>query len=95
MLSYKILKHPDDLLNQDCRPVDLFDKELASTVAKLFTTMRRGNGVGLAAPQVGKLDRIIVIDTRKIDHNPFFGAMINLKMGKIGDILIGRGFISA
>jgi peptide deformylase len=62
----KILTHPDERLRQICEPVGLFDASLASLFASLDQTMRAGpGGVGIAAPQMGLLKRMIVVDCRE------------------------------
>ena len=57
-----LLKEGDDILNKKCRPVQKFDKKLAILLEDMAETMRNANGVGLAAPQVGILRRVVVID---------------------------------
>lgn len=43
-------------------PVKKFDEDLASLVEDLFDSMRAAEGVGLAAPQIGQLRRVAVVD---------------------------------
>ena len=57
----------DDVLTKKCRPVEKFDERLESLVEDLLETLYKSGGVGLAAPQVGVLRRIAVID---IDEGP-------------------------
>ncbi len=54
----------DDILRMTARPVEAFDSELRDFVADLIFTMYQRDGVGLAAPQVGKSIRVFVIDTQ-------------------------------
>lgn len=49
-------------LRQVAHPVDAFDEALRELVVAMYRTMYRANGQGLAAPQVGVLQRIGVID---------------------------------
>ena len=58
----KILCYPNPTLKKKSTPVEIFDQELADFVRRLFTAMRINKGVGLAAPQVGVLKRIAVIE---------------------------------
>ncbi len=58
----KILKYPNPILKKVSEPVEVFDDELAKFVKKLFTAMKASDGVGLAAPQVGVLKKIAVIE---------------------------------
>lgn len=52
----------DSSLYKVCRPVEHFDGRLAELIDDLFETMRTADGAGLAAPQVGVLRRVVVID---------------------------------
>ncbi len=58
--ALKIIKYPDPRLAQDCKPVEVFDEGLARLVARMIDIMHRGDGVGLAAPQVGLCLRLFV-----------------------------------
>lgn len=53
----------DEILSKVCKPVKNFDEKLAILLDDMYDTMVEHNGVGLAAPQVGILKRVIVIDT--------------------------------
>ncbi len=52
----------DDVLYQVCRPVKTMNDHTRELINDMFDTMYDANGVGLAAPQVGVLKRIVVID---------------------------------
>ena len=58
----EIILSPDPLLRQVCEPCDLNDKSLKRLAKKMAQAMYKNNGVGLAAPQVGVLKRLIVVD---------------------------------
>jgi len=62
MALRNIVKEGDEILNKKCRPVQKFDRKLAILLDDMAETMRDANGVGLAAPQVGILRRVVVID---------------------------------
>lgn len=62
MPSRKILKYPDPLLAQKSSPVTQFDQHLKKLVEDMFETMYDAEGIGLAAPQIGILQRIVTID---------------------------------
>ena len=57
-----ILTQGDPALNKRCHPVTKFDSKLANLLDDLRETLSDANGVGLAAPQVGILRRVVVID---------------------------------
>lgn len=59
---YKVLKFPDARLRRRAAEVETFDAELGAVVDRLFETMKYERGIGLAAPQVGISQRIVVID---------------------------------
>jgi len=62
MAIRKIVKLGDDVLRKECRPQEKFDLRLAILLKDMADTMYRAEGVGLAAPQVGVLRRVVVID---------------------------------
>ncbi len=57
-----IFTEKDPALHKVCRPVEKFDKRLAALLEDMKETLLDAGGVGLAAPQVGILRRIVVID---------------------------------
>jgi len=54
--------YPDPILREQTEEVTRFDTELESLADSLAETMYRAHGIGLAAPQVGSLSRIMVVD---------------------------------
>ncbi|MBO5252788.1 MAG: peptide deformylase [Clostridia bacterium] len=62
MAIRNIVKTGDDVLLKMCRPVEKFDEKLWTLLEDMNETMNAANGVGLAAPQVGLLRRVVVID---------------------------------
>jgi len=68
MAILKILKYPEPLLGKVASPVKNITNRTVQLVSDLLDTMYAAPGVGLAAPQVGASQRIVVLDT---DHeNP-------------------------
>ncbi len=57
-----IVTLPDPVLRRKARPVTAFDKNLQTLIDDMIDTMREAPGVGLAAPQVGISERLIVIE---------------------------------
>ena len=53
----------DMILYKESKRVEVFDEHLKQMVEDMFETMYKYNGVGLAAPQIGILKRVLVIDT--------------------------------
>ena len=62
MAIREIRKYDDPALYKVCRPVEKFDERLGQLLDDMAETMYQANGVGLAAPQVGILRRVVVID---------------------------------
>lgn len=63
MAKLKIVKVGDETLRKVCRPVDKITPRVLTLLDDMVETMRAADGCGLAAPQVGILKRIVVIET--------------------------------
>ena len=59
----KILTVEESALHKTCRPVENFDKKLHKLLDDMRETLIDSEGVGLAAPQVGILRRVVLVDT--------------------------------
>ena len=59
----KIMTLKEPCLHKVCRPVEKFDGKLHRLLDDMKETLAEANGVGLAAPQVGILRRVVVVDT--------------------------------
>ena len=59
----KILTDKEPSLHKVCRPVEKFDGKLHKLLDDMAETLAEANGVGLAAPQVGILRRVVIVDT--------------------------------
>lgn len=70
LLDIHVLGSP--ILRRETQPVQQMTPELRRLVSDMFDTMYAARGIGLAAPQVGRSERIAVID---IDKNPI--ALVN------------------
>ncbi|SFT14131.1 peptide deformylase [Sulfitobacter marinus] len=64
-MKRNILLHPDPRLKKVCAPVTNMTDELRALADDMLATMYDAPGIGLAAPQVGVLDRLIVMDCVK------------------------------
>jgi peptide deformylase len=65
-----ILIHPDPRLKKPCAPVAAVTDEVRALGADMLSTMYAAPGIGLAAPQVGVLSRVIVMDCVKDPELP-------------------------
>ena len=63
MAILKIYTFPDQVLTETAKPVERVEKSLHQIADDMFETMYDAPGIGLAANQVGILDRILVLDT--------------------------------
>jgi len=63
MALRKILTQEDEILRKSARPVEVFDGRLHILLDDMVETLLYAEGVGLAAPQVGVLRRVLVVDT--------------------------------
>jgi peptide deformylase len=66
LLGIRVLGDP--VLRQDTNPVTQFDDALRTLVADMFETMYAAEGIGLAATQVGRLERVAVLDVKGAKH---------------------------
>lgn len=62
MALRNIVKYGDDLLRKKSRKVDVINDRILTLLKDMEETLYAANGVGLAAPQVGVLKRVVVID---------------------------------
>ncbi len=101
MAILPILEVPDPVLRQISRPVEAFDEALRTLVADLFETMYDAPGIGLAAIQVGRDTRVLVIDLQETEEEggdpvrrPH--ALVNPELTPVGDerILYNEGCLS-
>lgn len=58
----KIVTLPEPVLRRKAKTVTTFDKNLQTTIDDMVETMREAPGVGLAAPQIGLSERLIVVE---------------------------------
>ena len=65
MAKLNIVKIGDETLRRVCRPVEKITPRTVTLLDDMIQTMRAANGVGLAAPQVGILRRIAVIEVEE------------------------------
>jgi peptide deformylase len=72
-----ILIVPDPVLKATCEPVAEVDAEVRALMDDLLETMYDAPGIGLAAPQIGVLERVCVIDVHAKDEEPRPVVMAN------------------
>ena len=62
MDKYQIIKLPDPVLKQVAKEISKVDDEVRAQMDRMLETMYKAPGIGLAANQVGMLNRVIVMD---------------------------------
>ncbi|MBO5240635.1 MAG: peptide deformylase [Clostridia bacterium] len=65
MAIRSVVQVGDDVLRQKCFPVEEFDEKLFSLLDDMKETVKKEEGAGLAAPQVGVLRRVVVVDVEE------------------------------
>ena len=82
MALRKIVLQGDEILTKVCRPVTNFDERLHELLDDMKETLVQANGVGLAAPQVGILKRIFVVDVDRENSYVFINPEIVERSGE-------------
>ena len=62
MTIKRIFQYPDPVLRQQTEPIDAFDNKLEKLAADMADTMYDAPGIGLAAPQIGISQKLIIVD---------------------------------
>ncbi len=93
MALLNILHYPDDRLRTKAKPVTDFSSDLEAFIDDMFETMYEAPGIGLAATQVDRHQRIITIDTSEKKNQPL--VLINPEIiGHAGEQTIDEGCLS-
>ena len=85
MALRKIICIEDELLRKKSRPVEKFDEKLHKLLDDMAETMYNANGVGLAAPQVGRNIRMLVMDPSVQDGEKNPRVLINPVLALSGE----------
>src|SRR6185295_17657881 len=73
----EILVWPHPILKKKALKVEVVDDSIRALIKDLWASMHEADGVGLAAPQIGELKRVIVLDTRPRQPESRPIAMVN------------------
>lgn len=77
MPERRIVLFPDAVLSKPCQPIRVYDKTLQELVDDLWSTLKTSPGVGLAAPQIGVVLQVAVIDVSKKEKKHGAFVMVN------------------
>lgn len=80
----EILKYPNECLVKVAERIDIFDERLSDFAYRMIETMHSKNGIGLAAPQVGRLLRIIVISPSGKEGDDY--VLVNPEVATLSDV---------
>lgn len=69
MAILKIYQYPEPVLRAETKPVTIFDDDFLALTKDMADTMYDAPGIGLAAPQIGKSLRLIVVDISKKEED--------------------------
>lgn len=92
MAIRKVIEYGDEVLRKKSKPVEEINDKIITLIDDMVETMHKYNGVGLAAPQVGILKRIIVIDL--YDGSPVIKLINPVIIKEIGKQLLEEGCLS-
>ena len=67
--EFEVVLYPDPVLRKVADPIERFDEDLRAMVQAMFARMRKSKGVGLAAPQVGRRQRVLVLNATDDEKN--------------------------
>lgn len=93
MAVLEIIKYPDERLKRNAEPVQRFDATLREFVAELEQTMRSSpGGIGIAATQVGHLQRVVIVDISARPKHKNHGrlVLINPEITEWSGMSVGR-----
>lgn len=85
-MRYPILIHPDEQLRKPCEPIDQITDELIVLLEDMYETMVAHDGVGIAAPQIGKNIQVAVVEVEENDRFELINPRIIDRKGKDIDI---------
>ena len=81
MAIRSVVQVGDDVLRQKCFPVEEFDEKLFKLLDDMKDTVKKEQGAGLAAPQVGLLHRLAVVDVEE-GYFEFINPVITAQKGE-------------
>ena len=81
----RIIHYPDPRLRAVCQPVSVFDDHLKALVERMYELMEAGEGVGLAAPQLGVNQRLFVYNPtgKPEDKRAFINPVLHDARGSV------------
>ncbi len=95
MAERPIVKYGDPVLREVSEPVDVVDQDVKNLVSDMVDTLKKAQGLGLAAVQVGVLKRVFIVDLSAVDLNETLKVFINPEIIEAsGEIELEEGCLS-
>jgi peptide deformylase len=95
MALLRICTYPDQILRVKASPVGTFDRSLCKLIEDMAETMYNAPGIGLAANQVGKSQRVLVIDLQRPECEQGLIVLVNPQIvAADGEITYEEGCLS-
>ena len=85
-MRYPIIIHPDERLNKKTEPIEYITDEIITLLDDMYETMVAHDGIGIAAPQIGKNLRIAVVEVEEGDRFDFINPEIIERKGTNIDV---------
>lgn len=85
-MRYPIIIHPDERLNKKTEPIEYITDEIITLLDDMYETMVAHDGIGIAAPQIGKNLRIAVVEVEEGDRFDFINPEIIEREGTNIDV---------
>ncbi|MFC4772491.1 peptide deformylase [Enterococcus hermanniensis] len=85
-MRYPIILHPDERLNKVTEPIEYVTDEIVTLLDDMYETMIAHDGIGIAAPQIGKNLRIAVIEVEENDRFDLINPEIIERKGTSIDV---------
>lgn len=82
MAYLNIVKDGDEVLRKVCHPVEKITPRINRLLDDMWQTLHRANGVGLAAPQVGVLRRVVIIEVEEGERIELINPVITETSGR-------------
>lgn len=86
----EIVTYPDPRLKERCEPVEEITDEICQLAADMIETMYAAPGVGLAAPQVGRSLRLLVMDPREREGERNPRVLVNPELEPMGEQMVSE-----
>lgn len=95
MAVLEIRKYPDEILKNKASEIKDIDSNVQKLIDDMIETMYKSNGIGLAAPQVGVLKRLIIVNISPPEEKKSLIVMINPQIVSTeGEVLSEEGCLS-